>query len=119
MPVLFALSLAIVFACGCVGMFAALRLGNGEAVQGMFPLFFVFLFLSSMALPRDMIEQDWFQTVATLNPFSYLIEGVRSLFVDGLRRRGAGARVRVRVRDRRRCSSRPRPARCGLRMTRT
>ena len=49
----------------------------------MFPLFFVFLFLSSMALPRDMIEQDWFQTVATLNPFSYLIEGVRSLFITG------------------------------------
>jgi len=84
LPVLLALSLAIVFACGCVGVFIALRLGNGEAVQGMFPLFFVFLFLSSMALPRDMIEQDWFQTVATLNPFSYLIEGVRSLFVTGI-----------------------------------
>jgi ABC-2 type transport system permease protein len=82
-PVLFALALAISFACGCMGMFFALRLGNGEAVQGMFPLFFVLLFLSSMALPRDLIEQDWFQTVATINPFSYLIEGVRSLFIDG------------------------------------
>jgi ABC-2 type transport system permease protein len=81
--VLLALSLAIVFACGCIGVFIALRLGNGESVQGMFPLFFVFLFLSSMALPRDMIEQDWFQTIATLNPFSYLIEGVRSLFITG------------------------------------
>jgi len=82
-PVLLALSLAIVFACGCIGVFIALRLGNGEAVQGMFPLFFVFLFLSSMALPRELIEQDWFQTIATLNPFSYLIEGVRSLFITG------------------------------------
>jgi ABC-2 type transport system permease protein len=82
-PVLLALSIAITFACGCIGMFAALRLGNGEAVQGLFPLFFVFLFLSSMALPRDLIEQDWFQTIATVNPFSYLIEGVRSLFVSG------------------------------------
>jgi ABC-2 type transport system permease protein len=82
-PVLFALSLSIVFACGALGTFAALRLGNGEAVQGLFPLFFVFLFLSSMALPRDLIEQDWFQTIATANPFSYLIEGVRSLFITG------------------------------------
>ena len=82
-PVLLALSLAIVFACGTIGMFAALRLGNGEAVQGLFPVFFVFLFLSSMALPRDMIEQDWFRTIATWNPFSYLIEGVRSLFITG------------------------------------
>jgi ABC-2 type transport system permease protein len=83
LPVLLALSVSIVFACGFIGTFAALRLGNAEAVQGLFPLFFVFLFLSSMALPRDMIEQDWFQTVATWNPFSYLIEGVRSLFITG------------------------------------
>ncbi|MBA2420956.1 MAG: ABC transporter permease [Thermoleophilaceae bacterium] len=82
-PVLLALALAISFAFGCIGIFAALRLGNGEAVQGLFPVLFVFLFLSSMALPRDLIEQDWFQTVATYNPVSYLIEGIRSLFIDG------------------------------------
>jgi ABC-2 type transport system permease protein len=81
--VLFALSTAIVFACGCLGMFAALRLGNGEAMQGLFPIFFVFLFISSMALPRDLIEREWFQTVATWNPFSYMIEGIRSLFITG------------------------------------
>jgi ABC-2 type transport system permease protein len=44
---------------------------------------FVFLFLSSMALPRPLIEQDWFRTIATYNPVSYLIEGIRSLFIDG------------------------------------
>ena len=82
-PVLLALALAISFAFGCIGIFAALRLGNGEAVQGLFPVLFVFLFLSSMALPRDLIEQDWFQTVATYNPVSYLIEGIRSLFIEG------------------------------------
>ena len=64
-PVLLALSLSISFAFGCVGMFAALRVGNGEAMQGLFPVFFVFLFFSSMALPRDLIEQDWFRTIAT------------------------------------------------------
>jgi ABC-2 type transport system permease protein len=30
-----------------------------------------------------LIERDWFQTVATWNPFSYLIEGIRSLFITG------------------------------------
>jgi ABC-2 type transport system permease protein len=64
-------------------MFAALRLGSGEAVQGLFPVFFVFLFLSSMSLPRNLISTDWFRTVATYNPVSYLIEGVRSLFLSG------------------------------------
>ena len=82
-PVLLALALCIAFAFGCIGIFAALRLGNGEAVQGLFPVLFVFLFLSSMALPRDLIERDWFQTVATYNPVSYLIEGIRSLFIEG------------------------------------
>ena len=82
-PVLLALALCISFAFGCIGILAALRLGNSEAVQGLFPVLFVFLFLSSMNLPRDLIEQDWFQTVATYNPVSYLIEGVRSLFIQG------------------------------------
>jgi ABC-2 type transport system permease protein len=49
----------------------------------MFPVFFVFLFISSMAMPRNLIEIKWFQTAATLNPVSYLIEGIRSLIVIG------------------------------------
>jgi ABC-2 type transport system permease protein len=61
----------------------ALRTGSGEAVQGMFPVFFVFLFLSSMSLPRNLIQTDWFRTVATYNPVSYLIEGFRSLLITG------------------------------------
>lgn len=81
--VLMALALAIAFAFGCAGMFVALRTGSSEAVQGMFPMFFVFLFFSSMALPRDLIQAGWFRTVATWNPVSYLIEGIRSLFVVG------------------------------------
>jgi ABC-2 type transport system permease protein len=81
--VLFALAVVIALAFGCIGALAALRLGSPEAVQGIFPLLFVLLFLSSMSLPRDLIEIDWFQTVATYNPISYLIEAVRSLFLFG------------------------------------
>jgi ABC-2 type transport system permease protein len=81
--VIFALSMLITLGFGSVGSMIALRTGNGEAVQGMFPLLFVALFLSSMALPRNLIEQDWFRTVATYNPVSYLIEGIRSLLVTG------------------------------------
>jgi ABC-2 type transport system permease protein len=81
---LLALSVVMAFAFGCMGMLAALRFGNSEAVQGLFPVFFVVLFISSMALPRDLIETDWFQTAATWNPVSYLIEGIRSLFIDGI-----------------------------------
>jgi len=81
--VLVLLSLTISLAFGGIGAFVALRAGNGEAVQGVFPLFFAALFLSSMALPRNLIEIDWFQTVATWNPVSYMLEGIRSLVIDG------------------------------------
>lgn len=81
--VIVALSLLTSLAFGTIGAIVALRTGNGEAVQGMFPLLFIFLFLSSMALPRNLIERDWFQTVATWNPVSYLIEAIRSLLVAG------------------------------------
>ena len=70
-------------AFGALGCAAALRTGSGEAVQGLFPLFFVFIFLSSSNLPRNLLRTGWFHTVATWNPISYLIEGFRSLFISG------------------------------------
>jgi len=77
------LAMLISLAFAALGAFVGLRTGTGEAVQGFFPLFFVALFLSSMSLPRELIEQDWFRTIATYNPVSYLIEGVRSLVIFG------------------------------------
>jgi ABC-2 type transport system permease protein len=81
--VLLALAITISFAFACFGTFVALRAGSGEAVQGFFPLFFVLLFLSSAFFPRDLIEQDWFRTIATYNPVSYMVEGIRSLVIAG------------------------------------
>jgi ABC-2 type transport system permease protein len=81
--VIVALSLVISLAFGCIGAFVALRSGTGEAVQGVFPLFFAALFLSSMSLPRDLIQTDWFRTVATWNPVSYMLEAIRSLVITG------------------------------------
>ena len=81
--VIVVLSLLISLGFGLIGAFVALRTGSGEAVQGVFPLFFAALFLSSMALPRDLIETDWFRTVATWNPVSYMLEAIRSLVIVG------------------------------------
>ena len=82
-PVMFALAALGAIAIGAAGMTFALRSGSPEAVQGIFPLFFVALFLSSMNMPRDLMENDWFRVIATLNPVSYLIEGLRSLVIVG------------------------------------
>jgi ABC-2 type transport system permease protein len=81
--VLLVLAMLIALAFAALGAFVGLRSGSGETVQGFFPLFFVLLFLSSMSLPRPLIEQDWFRFIATYNPVSYLIEGVRSFIIFG------------------------------------
>ena len=81
--VLLAFAILVSVGFGALGAFAALRTGSGEAVQGLFPLFFVFLFLSSMNMPRNLIQADWFRWIATVNPVSYLIEAVRSLVIEG------------------------------------
>jgi ABC-2 type transport system permease protein len=81
--VLLAFAVLISVGFGALGAFAALRTGSGEAVQSLFPAFFVFLFISSMNMPRNLIEIDWFRAAATINPVSYLIECVRSLIITG------------------------------------
>jgi ABC-2 type transport system permease protein len=82
-PALIVLALLVALAFAALGAFVGLRSGSGETVQGFFPLFFVLLFLSSMSLPRPLIEQDWFRFIATYNPVSYLIEGIRSFIITG------------------------------------
>jgi ABC-2 type transport system permease protein len=68
---------------GALGAYLAFRTGSGETIQALFPVLFVFLFISSMNAPRNLIGVDWFRTAATLNPVSYMIECVRSLIITG------------------------------------
>lgn len=81
--VLLVFAILVTLGFGALGAFAALRTGSGEAVQGLFPAFFVFLFISSMNIPRNLIAITWFRDVATANPVSYLLECVRSLIITG------------------------------------
>jgi ABC-2 type transport system permease protein len=81
--VLLAFAVLVSLGFGALGAFAALRTGSGEAVQTLFPAFFVFLFISSMNIPRNLIQVTWFRYAATANPVSYLLECVRSLIITG------------------------------------
>jgi ABC-2 type transport system permease protein len=68
-----------------VGGFAAaigLRTGSQEAVQNTFPLLFVLVFVSSAFFPTALME-GWYQTVAELNPITWMIDGARDLVIYG------------------------------------
>src|SRR5919112_342572 len=83
MVVIVFLTVVVALGFGGIGAILALRTGSVEAVESAFPLFFVAIFMSSINLPRDLIEADWFRFIATINPISYLVEGIRSLVITG------------------------------------
>jgi len=63
-------------AFGSIGAAIALRSGSASVVQGMFPLVFVILFLSSAFFPQELLLEPA-RTIAELNPLSYIVEAVR------------------------------------------
>ena len=98
--VLMVLALLIALAFASLGSFIGLRTGSGEAVQGVFPLFFVFLFLvlelaSARADRAGLVPDD-----RDLQPDLVPVRG--PAVADHLRLggQGAGARVRLRARAR-------------------
>jgi ABC-2 type transport system permease protein len=60
------------------GYAIALKTGNPAAVNSSFLLFFPFLFLTTAYVPRNQLS-GWLNTVAGLNPVTYILDGLRSL----------------------------------------
>jgi ABC-2 type transport system permease protein len=81
--VILVLAVLIAAGWGTLGLWIALRTGSSEGVQSQFPLLFFATFISSMNLPRNLIEVSWFRDLATINPVSYMIESLRSLVIVG------------------------------------
>ncbi len=59
----------------------ALFTGNPTAVNNSFLLFFPFIFLTTAWVPKENLS-GWLSSVATLNPVTYILEGLRSLFLE-------------------------------------
>ena len=70
-------------AFGTLGAALALKSGNASTAQGIFPLVFVILFLSSAFFPRELLLEPA-QTIADWNPMSLIAEGLREPIVSGL-----------------------------------
>jgi ABC-2 type transport system permease protein len=70
-------------AFGGIGAAIALRAGTASVVQGLFPLVFVILFLSSAFFPAELMLEPA-GTVAEYNPISFIVEGVRDPVISTL-----------------------------------
>jgi ABC-2 type transport system permease protein len=60
----------------------ALKTGNPAAVNSSFILFFPFAFLTTSFLPKEALT-GWLATIATYNPVTYVLAGLRSLITEG------------------------------------
>jgi ABC-2 type transport system permease protein len=68
-------------ALGGIGAAIALRSGSSSVVQGMFPIVFVVLFLSSAFFPQDLMVEPA-KTIAEYNPLSFMVEGLRDPIIS-------------------------------------
>jgi ABC-2 type transport system permease protein len=68
---------------GAIGVILALRAKNASLVQGIFPVVFVILFLSSAFFPKHLLSSpaDW---VADYNPLSYIADGIRNPIIASI-----------------------------------
>jgi len=78
-----ALATGSALAFGSLGAAIALRTGSPSVVQGMFPLIFVILFLSTAFFPQDLLQEPA-RSVARLNPISFIADAVRDPVISTL-----------------------------------
>lgn len=64
------------------GLAIALRTGSPQAAQAGFLIFFPLLFLSPAFAPKEFFD-PWLEFLATINPVTYILEGMRTLVLEG------------------------------------
>ena len=65
-----------------IGQLIALKTRNVQTTNASFIIFFPLLFLTPNFVPFDLLAEP-LRTLARYNPVSYVIEGLRSLVLDG------------------------------------
>jgi ABC-2 type transport system permease protein len=70
------------FAYAGIGVAIALRTGSAQAAQAGFLVFFPLLFLSPAFAPKEIFA-PWLEFLATINPVTYILQGMRDLILEG------------------------------------
>lgn len=65
-----------------IGMALALKTGSAQAAQLGFLIFFPLVFLSPAFAPKEVFA-PWLEFLATINPVTYLVQGMRDLVLSG------------------------------------
>jgi ABC-2 type transport system permease protein len=78
-----ALTAAATVAIGGIVSALALWTGKTSILQGLFPLIFVVLFLSTAFFPAGLMVEPA-KTIAEYNPLSFVVEGIREPIISGL-----------------------------------
>lgn len=82
LAVMMVIASLLAVAVGAIFIGVALRTGSSEAVQAMFPVVFISLFVSTAMFPGALMT-GWFKQVALANPMSTMIDGVRHQVLVG------------------------------------
>ena len=69
-------------AFGALAVAGAVVTGSVEALQGVFPVYFVLVFLSSAFFPLELVEAEWFRLPASINPLTAVIDSTRDLIIS-------------------------------------
>jgi len=79
---MFLMLILFAMAWSCIGIITALRTQNARLVQSLFILVFPFLNVTTSAAPKNLLH-GWFAVAASINPVTFIIEGVRALVLYG------------------------------------
>ncbi len=80
--VLLAIGTVFSLAYSGLGVCLALKTASNEAVRLSFLLFFPLIFLSAAFASKEVFS-GWLEFLATINPITYVLEGCRSLVLEG------------------------------------
>ena len=73
------------FGIGVVGNLVvalAFKTKSDQAVQAVFPLFFLAVFMSTAYVPEALLP-DWLQSAVGYNPGEYMVQAIRGIFLEG------------------------------------
>lgn len=80
------LALGVLFAIFTIGVFVtnvAIKTKDPQAVQAIFPVFFVLIFLTTAFLPKASMGSEVVKTIVSGNPAEYIVTAMQGLMFTG------------------------------------